>query len=239
MLVCLVAVAGLALLWRVPRAFAYEAIEVANPGKILGVVTVSGDVPVATPVVVNKNREVCGKQIKNERLVVGPHNGLRYAVVTLADITKGKAADLGETHPLDNKKCAFAPHVQAVTVGQMLDLKNTDPILHDFDAILSSGQTLFNVGMWPDREVRRPVAYTGILHVTCYIHKWMSAYMVVTEHPYHAVTDLYGNYEIDDVPPGTYKVRVWHELLGTAEKPARVAAGGKSEINFTLKAGEK
>jgi hypothetical protein len=62
----------------------------------------------------------------------------------------------------------------------------------------------------------------------------MSAYIVVTEHPYHAVTDLYGEYEIGEIPPGTYRVRVWHELLGVQEKGVQVEAGKEVEVNFAF-----
>ncbi len=239
LLLCLALAAGFTLLCRSPRAYAYEAIKVTNGGQIFGTVKFGGEVPAIMPISVNKSHEVCGLHIQNESLVVGPRNGLRYAVVTLADIIRGRAPEIGETHSLDNRKCTFSPHVQAVTTGQFLDLKNSDPILHDFDALSADGQTLFNVGMWPNREVRRPVAYPGVIHITCYIHKWMSAYVVVTEHPYHAVTDIYGNYQIDDVPPGTYKVRVWHERLGTIEKQVQVQPNGKTELDFVMKDHQK
>jgi hypothetical protein len=61
----------------------------------------------------------------------------------------------------------------------------------------------------------------------------MSAFIAVTDHPYHAVTDAYGAYDIRDLPPGTYKLRVWHEALGTKEQPLAVAAGESATVDVT------
>lgn len=62
----------------------------------------------------------------------------------------------------------------------------------------------------------------------------MNAYVVVTEHPYHAVSDMYGDYEIRDVPPGVYKLKVWHESLGVQETKVEVKAGGVAQADFNL-----
>ncbi len=218
------------------RASAYEAIEVVNGGKIVGTVKVAGKFAPRPPHAVNKNREVCGDHIEDESLVVGPEKGLRYAVLTLANITKGRAVELEAGYALDNEKCRFVPHVQAISIGQWLELKNSDPILHTADAILGKRQTLFNVALWPGRAVRKPLAYPGVVRINCGVHSWMSAHVVVTDNPYHAVTDLYGAYEIDDIPPGTYKLRLWHELLGTQEKEVRIEPGQKLEVNFDMNA---
>ena len=219
-----------------PPVSAYEAIQVSNGGKIVGTVKIAGKFAPRPPHTVNKNREVCGDHIEDESLVVGPENELRYAVLTVANITKGKAVELEAGYALDNEKCRFVPHVQAIGLGQWIELKNTDPVLHSADALLGKQQTLFNVALWPGRAVRKPVAYPGVVRINCGVHPWMSAYVVVTDNPYHAVTDLYGAYEIDDIPPGTYKLRLWHELLGTQEKEVRIEAGHELEVNFDINA---
>jgi carboxypeptidase family protein len=228
---------------RCPAAHAYQAIEVTNGGRIFGTVTLAGDAPALKPLEVYKNREICGIKLADESLVLGPKNGIRYAVVTIEDISRGKPVEVEESHTLDNLKCAFVPRVLAASVGHWIVLKNTDPILHTADARVG-GRTLFNVALWPGRELRRPVAYPGLIHINCDAHPWMRAFVVATDHPYHAVTDAYGSYQIDDVPPGTYKVRVWHELLGygltgVSEQVVRVAPQASSELNFTLRAGGK
>jgi hypothetical protein len=62
----------------------------------------------------------------------------------------------------------------------------------------------------------------------------MKAFVVVTEHPYHGVTDIFGEYMIRDVPQGSYQLKVWHETLGTKEKQVDVKSGSVSEVEFIL-----
>jgi hypothetical protein len=59
----------------------------------------------------------------------------------------------------------------------------------------------------------------------------MKAYIAVTDHPYHTVTDAHGAYEIRDLPPGSYTVRIWHEELGTQERPVRIEAGTTATLD--------
>ncbi len=220
--------------------FAYEEITVKDGATILGSVKVDGKLPPLAPLQITKNKEIC-KDVPNETLMVGPGRGLRYAVVTLEDITKGKAVERETTHELDNIKCRFSPHVLAASVGQFVVLKNSDPILHTAHAIFTDGQPQFNVGLYPGRVSRKPLVAKGLVKIRCEVHPWMSAYIVVTEHPYHAISDLYGEYELSDIPPGHYRLKVWHETLGTMEKQVEVKAGARQTVdfNFTTSQGVK
>jgi hypothetical protein len=181
---------------------------------------------------VYKHAEVCGPGVPDDRLVVGPDAGIRWAVVTIDGVRGGTAPEPDVTHVLDNLQCRFQPHVVVAEVGQWLELRNSDPILHNADARLGA-ETLFNLALPPGRRVRRPLARPGRIAVTCDVrHTWMSAFIVVTDHPYHSVTDAYGAYEIRDVPPGRYTVRAWHEVLGTTEREVTVEAGGTTNADF-------
>ena len=102
------------------------------------------------------------------------------------------------------------------------------------EAYYHDGQPQFNVGLYPGKVSRKPLVSPGIVKILCEVHPWMTAYIVVTEHPYHAVTDVFGEYEIRDVPPGTYRLKVWHESLGTEEKQVEVKGGTISKADFSL-----
>ena len=223
----------LLLLFSSSLASGYEEIGVTNGGTIGGFVRVEGKLSKPGFLQVTKNRELCGK-VPDESLVVGVGQGVRYAVVTLEGVSRGKAVEREAVHELDNVKCRFAPHVQTASVGQFLMLKNNDAILHTAHAYMPDGQPHFNVGLYPGKVSRKPLVTPGVVKIVCEVHAWMSAYVVVTEHPYHAVTDIYGEYLISDVPPGTYRLRVWHESLGTQENQVEVKGGATSRIDFTL-----
>lgn len=214
-------------------ALGYEEIAVNNGGAIQGSVKLEGSRPKLPPLSISKFRDVC-QNVSNESLVVGPGGGIRYAVITLEGVAKGKAVEREAVHEMDNVKCRFAPHLQAASIGQFLLLKNNDPILHTAHAYTPQGQPHFNVGLYPGKVSRKPLISAGVIKILCEVHPWMSAYVVVTDHPYHAVTDLYGAYEIQDVPPGTYRLKVWHESLGTQEKQVEVKSGTTSRVDFTL-----
>lgn len=215
------------------QARGYEEVAVTNGGTLRGFVKVQGELAELPAPEVFKFKEVC-KDVPNEGLVVGPERGVRYAVITIEGITKGKAVEREAVHELDNLGCRFVPHVQAASVGQFLVLKNTDPILHTAHAYFRQGQPHFNVGLYPGRVSRKPLVSAGIVKILCEVHPWMTAYIVVTEHPYHAVTNAYGEYEIRDIPPGVYRLKVWHENLATEEKEAKVKGGTVSKVDFSL-----
>lgn len=217
-----------------PRpTFGYEEIVVKNGATLSGVVKVSGKLPKLPPLQITKYKEVC-KDVPNESLIVGHAQGLRYAVVTLESVTRGKAVERESVHELDNVNCRFSPHVQAASVGQFVLFKNTDPILHTAHGLFTGEQPQFNIGLYPGRVSRKPLVTPGLLKIKCEVHPWMTAYIVITDHPYHAVTDVYGEYLIDDVPPGNYRLKVWHESLGSEEKSVEAKAGTTTKIDFTL-----
>jgi len=200
-------------------------VAAGERGSLSGVVRLEGSAPERRPLPVFKNAEICGENVPDDRLVVGPGGGLRFAVVTLEGVSGGDKPERDAEHLLDNARCRFEPHVQVAEVGQWLEITNSDPILHNADARLGS-ETLFNLALPPGRRVRRPLARPGRIAFTCDVrHTWMSAFVIVAEHPYHTVTDAYGAYEIRDVPPGHYTVGVWHEELGTRETPVTIEAG--------------
>src|SRR5262245_5244452 len=140
----------------VSAAAAYEEIAVNNGGTIRGSVKVEGKLPKPPPLQITKYKEIC-RDVPNESLLVGPGQGVRYAVVTLEGITKGKAVEKEVVHEMDNLGCRFVPHVLASSVGQFVVFKNSDPILHTAHALFPNGQPQFNVGLYPGKVSRKPL----------------------------------------------------------------------------------
>jgi plastocyanin len=201
-------------------------------GSLMGRVRWDGKPPPQPRLSVARYKEVCGASVADDRLTIGPSGGVRWAVVTIDGAKSDKKLEGDPSVVLDNHGCRFAPHVLAAQVGQWLEIHNSDPILHNAHAWVGK-ETLFNVNLPPDELIRRPLTRPGLISFTCDMrHTWMSAYVVVADHPFQSVTDAYGEYQIDELPPGTYNVRVWHEKLGTREHPVTIEAGGVATVDF-------
>jgi hypothetical protein len=190
-----------------------EVSSLQGMGGMSGRVIVGGSYDKPKPLPVFKNRSFCGSRVPNETLLVGREGGLRNAVVTLHPLDRNAAA---RPMPLvlDNKQCAFAPHLQVGAVGSELLLKNSDPILHTVHARMGN-ETLFNVGLPTWRQVTKRLDRIGVVRIDCdVLHTWMSAVIVVTDTPYFAVSDQNGNFVMEQLPAGPYRAEIWHEKLG-------------------------
>ncbi len=108
------------------------------------------------------------------------------------------------------KNKRFEPHLVAIRVGGSVDFPNLDPIFHNAFSNFS-GQP-FDVGLYPPGTTRRiRFRREGIVRVFCNIHPTMSAVIVVLKTPYVAVTQTNGEFSIRDVPPGDYRLHLFHE----------------------------
>ena len=233
-------IAGIALLisTRAPAeagSLSQQNNALKDVGRIVGRVQVEGHFEKPAPLKVYKNRDFCGLQVPNESLLVGPRRGLQNVVLTIAGARREIRENKLKNLVLDNRSCAFVPHVQIVPVGNEILLLNSDPILHDVHARLGS-ETLFNEGLPAWRQVKKRLTRTGIITIHCEVlHTWMSAYIVVTSSPYFAVTDKEGQFIIEGVPAGIHKIEVWHEKLGTQSKTATVVSGDTLRTDFVYR----
>jgi len=215
---------------------AYEEKAVENGGSITGTVRVTGDVPTLPPQPVYKQSATCGQTVPDERLITGKNGLLANAVVFLDGVDSGKPIRRDEPVELNNLKCAFVPHVVDGTVGQTLSMHNGDPFLHDAHAWLGA-RTLFNVALLKGKTVDQPLRDPGLIHINCNVrHTWMHAYVFVGENPYHAVTTAAGAFAITDIPPGTYTMTTWHEMLGSIDRSVTVEAGKATHVDVDLPA---
>jgi hypothetical protein len=194
-----------------PAGAAYEEIEVKDGGAVAGRVTFAGTPPKLEPLAVNKNRDVCGDRKPNEALVVGPDGGVRGSVLLLEGLTRGKRP--GGEVVLDNAKCLFVSHVSATMVGGRVRVRNSDAILHNTHGFLGR-PTVFNLAL-PNKDqvidITRRLTRPGVVRVLCDAHPHMFAWLVVHDSPYFAVTDDRGAFRIEGVPPGSYRLTMWHE----------------------------
>jgi len=218
----------------IPKAWGYEAVEVKDGGTLKGTVKVTGNIPKDETVSVTKDKSVCGDTLPREKYVISPDGGVRYAIVFIESIAKGKPVPKNSI-VIDNKKCAFHPHVQGATVGQTLEVKNDDPMLHNTHIYLNK-KTFFNAAL-PIRgmHIKDRIKKSGLMTIECDVHSWMKGYIYVVDHPYIATTDENGKFSITDIPPGSYDVEVWHEALGKQEHKVTIGPGATVELNIDFK----
>ena len=192
-------------------AGAYEVVTVADGGTLSGSVKFAGTPPTLPPLAVNKNRDVCGDSKESEALVVGPARGVRGTVILIASVARGKKGDADVV--LDNHKCVFVHHVSVTMPGERTRVKNSDGILHNTHGFLGK-PTVFNLAL-PNKDqmidITKRLTRPGVVRVVCDAHPHMAAWMIVHDSPYYAVTDDKGAFRIDGIPPGSYKVTMWHE----------------------------
>ena len=220
---------------------AYTAASVSNGGTISGVVKFEGDVPEMKVLEITKDQAVCGATDKyDESLVVGEGNALKNTIVYLIDISQGKGIDEKAKPEIDQDGCKFTPHIQIVPVGVRLTMLNSDRIMHNVHIFSSINKPVNK----PQAKNRRKMPLAGVkkaegpVAVKCDIHGWMSAWIAYVPHPYFAVTNEKGEFTLEDVPAGTYKLGYWHEACGTnsaAPADVTVEAGGTVTQDFTLK----
>lgn len=190
---------------------AYEVVTVADGGVLAGVVKFAGTPPRLEPLPVNKNRDVCGDAKESEALVLGADRGVRGSVILLEGVARGKKP--GAEVVLDNHRCVFVSHVSAIMAGERARVKNSDAILHNTHGFLGK-PTVFNLAL-PNRDqmidITKRLTKPGVIRVVCDAHPHMTAWMIVHDSPYYAVTDERGAFRIEGIPAGSYKVTMWHE----------------------------
>lgn len=215
---------------------AYEAVDVSNGGTIAGKITLKGSAPANPELKITKDEDFCGNSITADYYVVAADGGLKNAVVAIEEIDKGKAYDKKGVVEFENKKCMFSPHVSVGVAGQKLGIVSRDPILHNTHLYHGPKEkTLYNVAIpLQDRVIKKPLRKPGKVTVKCDAHEWMLGYVYVTEHPYATVTAADGSFSLTDVPPGTYKVKIWHEKLGEVTQDVTVSAGGTASLNHSF-----
>lgn len=224
-------------------------------GHIKGQVRWMGDtIPERKPEEVKFDRKECLAKgpILSEDYVIDPKTrGVRWVMVWLVDANNTDAKL--PVHP-ERKKfpekvsvnitcCTFAPHTLGVREGQTVVFDYNDKVPHNINIIRSSPHPNPGVIVPPGKTLEVPHWKASRIPtvVCCTIHPWMKMYIRVFDHPYFAVTDEQGNFEIRNAPAGEYRLVVWHETNGwvVGDKrgvPIRIEPGKTTEFPVKMQA---
>lgn len=178
---------------------------------------------------VTQDKDHCLKDgdILDQTVIVNPKNkGIKNVVVWLRPDDKDPKSKFtkDQIHPDDAKRkpaevsidqpcCMFVARVTIARPGDTLVVKNSAPVAHNF-FWSSSNNGEYNVTVPKMEKWTMPEKITAEsppIQYKCTIHGWMTGYVRVFEHPYYAVTDDDGKFEIKNAPVGKFRIVYWHE----------------------------
>ena len=179
---------------------------------------------------------VCGashsEKVFSESFKINSKGELAECIVYLRDV-KYSGGVPKEAVVLDQKGCIYTPHVFGIQAGQDLLIKNSDATLHNIHSIPKKNKE-FNFAM--PKVVKEKTATfkksePAPFYIKCDVHPWMRSWVLVSDHPYFAVTDKSGNFTIKDIPAGTYEVVCWQEKFGSKRALTSKVTIGEGDTN--------
>src|SRR3990167_3297330 len=138
-----------------------------------------------------------------------------------------------EKHPImDQIDLTFVPFVLPVLIGTTVDFHNSDDVLNNIFTPSWAGHK-FNLGTYPKSVVR---SFTfdrlGVVALLCNIHPDMEGYILVLQNTYFTIPDKEGRYQIKDIPPGIYDLRMWYKAKISPAQTITVEKGKETVVDF-------
>ncbi len=232
---------------------AYETREVHSGSSLEGMVLFKGSIPADKTISIERDNDVCGETQPSEKYLIS-EGRVKNAVVWIEGIEEGKEIPRRDVE-ITISGCRITPLVSVGFVGGRYRIRNNDSILHTVqlklglnyhrkvsDRPLANGATIYNLAL-PEKgmEVVKPIKLfhryrdkTGFIRVVSNTHPWMRGFVFVFDHPYASVTDASGKFVIDDIPPGEYLLKVWHEGFGIKEMKIKLEPSETKRIEIDL-----
>ena len=173
---------------------------------------------------------VCGSShsspVLSENFKMASDGSMAEALVYLKNVSYNGSVP-SQPAVLDQKGCVYMPHVFGMVAGQELLIKNSDATLHNIHSMPKVNKE-FNFAMpkvVKEKKATFSKSEPDPFYIKCDVHPWMKTWVLVSDHPYFAVTDEKGNFSIDGIPAGTYEVVCWQEKFGKRTLTAEVTIG--------------
>jgi plastocyanin len=160
---------------------------------------------------------------------------LHNVVVYLEHVPDGVAPQVRPRVParMEQEGLSFKPHVLAVVKGTEVEFPNRDMLFHNVFSLSKTAS--FDLGRFAQNASKSlRFSKPGIVKVFCHIHSDMSGVIVVLDNPFFASPASDGQYVIDGIPPGDYRVIAWHERARMAAKTVRIEAGKDTVLDFEI-----
>lgn len=227
--VCAWALSAIIMLAVSPATHTGLAAEPERWGTLKGRIVFSEPAPKSEPFEITRDPEVCGQAgLTDESLVIHPEDrGIRHVAVWLDSRqpvpVHPSLLNVPDNPPvLDNKDCRFVPRMVPLRTGQLIRMTNSDPVAHNV-AVYARRNQPFSEIVPAIQPLEKTFSKPELLpvRIDCSIHAWMRAWLVISEHPYVAVTDEHGAFEIPNLPAGEWKFHFWQERSGNIRQLIR------------------
>ena len=216
-------------------ASAYDTVVVKDGAVLRGTMTFQGTAPAPKEFELRRypDQVFCGALSDGDghrflkEVHVGQGGGLKDVVVVVEGVQSGKPFTFMNAQ-VEANVCQFLPFVTVVSDKRQLTVTNRDPVSHD---IQGYAYDLAGVDIVLHRPSLTATGTTDIVHLVkgrkvftmqCGMHPYMQNWGYAIDNPYYAVTDQDGSFSIGDLPPGTYRVKAWHPILGVQERELTV-----------------
>ena len=228
--------------------WAYQEIEVKNGGTIQGKATLIGKMPFPRiyHLILFPNIDMCAEIDTDDEMnrvlddfKVSPDGGLKDVVVTIQQVDAGKPFN---KKPIDivAENCKFLPDVSIIRQGETFKVDNLDAVMHNSQVYQKErGKILLNIPIPAEEVSEGKITFKKkykIMQMICGMHEFMQTWGYRVQNPYYSQTKIDGNFKIDNVPPGEYKLTAWHYLMKRQTQKIKIAAGETVDLSFVFNA---
>jgi len=219
-----------------PAAQVENPVDPSTAGDITGTVNFEGEAP--EPRTIDMNAEPdCAERYDepptSQNVLVSDGRLANVFVYVREGLENLEFPTPQEGVEIDQVGCRYTPHVLGLQANQTLVIRNSDGLLHNINAQPEQNRG-FNISQPVNMTSERTFPIEEVMiPLRCDVHGWMSAYLGILPHPYHAVSAEDGSFSLETLPPGDYVLEAWHEEYGTLTADVTVATGETAEVEFT------
>jgi hypothetical protein len=228
--------------------WAYQEIEVKNGGTIQGKATLIGKMPFPRiyHLILFPNIDMCAEVDTDDEMnrvlddfKVSPDGGLKDVVVTIQHVDAGKPFNK-EPINIVAENCKFLPDVSIIRQGEAFKVDNLDAVMHNSQVYQKErGKILLNIPIPAEEVSDGKITFKKhykIMQMICGMHEFMQTWGYRVQNPYYSQTKIDGNFKIDNIPPGEYKLTAWHYLMKKQTQKIKIAAGETVDLSFVFDA---
>ncbi len=180
---------------------------------------------------------ICASSALSVTVVNASGGPLAGAVVVAEPVAGSPKPQPGQKAIMDQRNLEFVPEVLVVQTGTSVDFPNSDQVRHQVYSFSEAKN--FQLSLYAGRA-HEPVVFNraGLVTLGCNIHDSMVGYIYVTDSPWFGRTGPDGTLRLQNLPPGEYTVRIWHQLLDEPgpqlSSRLRLADGAAGSVSFRL-----